>query len=141
MLTKLLVSALILVSPMAYSLAHEHHHGMQVQEESRTIVVNLTEAKGLKPTMAVRFATVALQRGHKAVLWLNSEAVVLAQAGSKSEATKALKNFMDMGGKVYVCPVCAQKLGVKKLIEGVEWERPDHIFSLISDENTRLMNW
>lgn len=121
--------------------AHEHHGHMQAQDRI-TVMVNLTEPKGLKPNMALRFANISLQRGNKTIVWLNSEAVRLADAKAKeTPAVKTLKEFLQKGGKVYVCPHCAKVLGVEKLIEGAEFGDPDKVFGTLSEERVRVISW
>ncbi|RME10777.1 MAG: hypothetical protein D6804_04020, partial [Aquificota bacterium] len=106
------------------------------------VVVNLTRDKAPSALMAIRFATISLQRGNETVLWLNSEGVRLADAKAKHAQTgKMLRDFISKGGKVYVCPHCAQMLGVRELIEGAEFGKPDTIFGLLSEDRVRVISW
>ncbi len=128
-----------------HTKAHEHH--AQVKEEQRLIIINLTHDKGPQAVMGTRFANVALSRGHQVVLWLNSYGVKLADAKatkldpSQKQARENIKELISKGGKVYVCPQCAQMFGVKDLIQGAEFAKPDTIFPLLADEKARVISW
>ncbi len=141
----LVLVGLLTFTPLAFQplWAHEKHVHMHSQaQDNITVMVNLTDDKGLKPTMALKFALVSLQRGNKTVVWLNSEAVRLADAKVKeTKGVKALKEFISAGGKVYVCPHCAKVLGVEKLIEGAELGSPDKVFGVLSEERVRVISW
>ncbi|MCS6875600.1 MAG: DsrE family protein [Aquificaceae bacterium] len=141
----LLMAGLMLASPLLVkpTWSHQHEGAHQQAKDNIILVVNLTTDKGMSPMMAVRFATVSLGRGNQTVVWLNSEAVKIADAKAKkpTEATKMLKDFISKGGKVYVCPHCAQKLGIKELIEGAEFGKPDIIFGALSQDRVRIVSW
>lgn len=120
---------------------HMHQHQAQAQDNI-TVVVNLTRDKAPSAVMAIRFATVSLERGNPTVVWLNSEGVRLADAKAKpSQASKMLQEFISKGGKVYVCPHCANALGVKELVKGAEFGKPDVVFGLLSEERVRVISW
>ena len=130
----------------AHEHSHMHHEHQQVKEEQRIIVINLTHDAGPQAVMATRFANVALSRGHEVVLWLNSYGVRLADAKAKKldksqeQARKNIQELLSKGGKVYVCPHCANMLGVKELIKGAEFAKPDAIFPIIADEKARIIS-
>ncbi len=120
---------------------HMHQHQAQAQDNI-TVVVNLTRDKAPSAVMAIRFAILSLERGNPTVIWLNSEGVRLADAKAKSsEASKALQEFISKGGKVYVCPRCANMFGVKELVKGAEFGKPDMVFRLLSEERVRIISW
>ena len=126
------------------SWAHEGHmHQHQVQaQDNITVVVNLTRDKAPSAVMAIRFAILSLERGNPTVIWLNSEGVRLADAKAKSsEASKMLQEFISKGGKVYVCPRCANMLGVKELVKCAEFGKPDMVFGRLSEERVRIISW
>lgn len=140
----LLLAGMLVLSPAFLKpvWAHQHEGSQQQAKDNILLVVNLTSDKGMMPMMAIRFAGVSLSRGNQTVLWLNSEGVRIANAKAKpTEVTQMLKEFISKGGKVYVCPVCAEKLGVKQLIEGAEFARPDIIFGLLSQDRVRILSW
>ncbi|MCX7738921.1 MAG: DsrE family protein [Hydrogenothermaceae bacterium] len=122
----------------ANAMEHSHHHTVDTKDNI-TILINLTKDKGQTVDMAFSFLEVSLQRGNETVIWLNSDGVKIASQGSK-EAAK-IKEFISKGGKVYVCPVCAKKAGVTKLVEGAEFANPDIIFTLLSKDKTRVVSW
>lgn len=122
------------------SSAQAHQHQQQSEaKDNITVVVNLTKDKGQAVEMSFNFLGVSLSRGNETVLWLNSDGVKIAKSGSKYE--NHIKNFISKGGKVYVCPVCAQKVGVKKIVDGAEFAKPDDIFSLLSKDRVRVISW
>lgn len=141
----LLVAGVLSVMPVlsVQALAHDHRdRGHQQAQDGIKVVVNLTTEKAPSAVMAIRFATISLQRGNETVLWLNSEGVRLADAKAKpTQAGKILRDFISKGGKVYVCPHCAQMLGVKELINGAEFGKPDTIFGLLSEDRVRVISW
>lgn len=131
------ISGLFSVSP-SFAEMH-HHHNQSEARDNITVVVNLTKDKGSAVDMSFNFLNVSLSRGNETVLWLNSDAVKIAKQGSKF--SKNLKDFISKGGKVYVCPVCAKKAGVEKLVDGAEFAKPDEIFSLLSKDRVRVISW
>lgn len=127
------------ILPASFVEAHQHHHQHAEANDNITVVVNLTKDKGQAVDMSFNFVSVSLARGNETVLWLNSDGVKIARAGSRY--TNNLKEFISKGGKVYVCPVCAKKAGITKLVEGVEFAKPDEIFSLLSGDRVRVISW
>lgn len=104
-----------------------------------TVVVNLTKDKGRAVDMSFNFISISLSRGNETILWLNSNGVKIARADSRY--AQNLKDFISKGGKVYVCPICAKKANVDKLVEGAELAKPDEIFSLLSKDRVRVISW
>lgn len=117
---------------------HNHHHHAEAKDNI-TVVVSLTKSKGQVVEMSFNFINISLSRGNETVLWLNSDGVKIAKSGSKYASQ--IKDFISKGGKVYVCPVCAKKAGIDKIVEGAEFAKPDDIFSLLSKDRTRLISW
>lgn len=142
--TSLMVGILSLMPILpiqTFAHSHQEHEHKQVQDNIK-LVINLTVDKAPHAVMAIRFATLSLQRGNETVLWLNSEGVRLADAKAKpTQASNMLKEFISKGGKVYVCPHCAQMLGVKELVKGAEYSKPDVIFGLLSEDRVRIISW
>ncbi|MCS7171152.1 MAG: DsrE family protein [Aquificaceae bacterium] len=141
--TLMLAGLLGLMSLLSYpTWSNEHKQASTQAQDNITLMVNLTVDKGMSPNMALRFALISLGRGNETILWLNSEAVKLADSKSKpTEANKMLKEFISKGGKVYVCPHCAKVLGVKKLVEGAQLGNPDTVFGILSKERVRVVSW
>ncbi len=81
-------------------------------------------------SMAVKVATVAAQDGQKVVLFTDREGVRLVdkrqpldlQWGGSAPLSMLFDNFIKSGGKVMVCPHCAQAIGLEEanLREGAE---------------------
>mgnify|MGYP001773217623 FL=1 len=143
---KLLISALTAVALISFGSvnAHEcHNHEnmgeMKKDEKSIDLIVNVTHSESGKCLMAFNFAKVAKMRGHNVVVWLNSDAVKLADANGKNK--EVVKKLIDEGIKVYVCPVCSKRFGVKKLVEGAEFSNPDIIFGILTKEDTKVVSW
>lgn len=132
----LAISGFVLPS---FGESHHHHHHHSEAQDNITVLVNLTKDKGSEVEMSFNFINVSVARGNETILWLNSDGVKIAKAGSKH--TNHIKEFISKGGKVYVCPVCAKKAGVDKLVEGAEFAKPDIIFSLLSKDRTRVISW
>lgn len=140
-LVALILTTILLFLPHTLK-AHEESSYNQSHQEEVVIVVNLAHDRGISTEMALNFANISLGRGYETVVWLNSDGVRLADAKAKEiQAVKMLKEFLAKGGKVYVCPVCAKKLGVKELIKGAQWANPDIIFSLISQDKVKVISF
>ena len=140
----LILTSLLSIMPIVSlpSWSHDMHSHHQKAQDNLTVMVNLTKDKTPSAVMAIRFAMVSLDRGNKTVIWLNSEGVRLADAkGKPSQAGKMLQEFIAKGGKVYVCPHCAKMLGVKELIKGAEFGKPDIVFGVLSEERVRVISW
>ncbi len=143
---KLILAGLLsaVVSTFGFSYAEECHHEEMMREvkkdeKSINIIVNVTHNEKGKCFMAFNFAKVAKMRGHNVVVWLNSDAVKLADPDKKD--SKAVKDLIDKGIKVYVCPVCSKRYGIKKLVNGAEFSNPDLIFSLLTKDDTKVLGW
>ncbi|MEZ0360846.1 MAG: DsrE family protein [Hydrogenobacter sp.] len=140
-LIALILTTLLLFLPHTLKAHEESSHNQSHQKEV-VIVVNLTHGRGISTEMALNFANISLGKGYETVVWINSEGVKLADAKAKEvQAVKMLKEFLSKGGKVYVCPICAKKLGVRELIKGAQWANPDIIFSLISQDRARVISF
>lgn len=143
---KLILAGLLsaIISTVGLSYGEECHHDQTMgeikkDEKSVNILINLTHIEKGKCLMAINFAKVAKMRGHNVALWLNSEAVKLADA--KNKDSKEIKDLINNGIKVYVCPVCSKRYGVKKLVDGAEFSNPDIIFPLLIKEDTKVVGW
>ncbi len=140
----LILSVVLSLIPSVFvpSWSQEKHMHQQKAGDNISVVVNLTRDKAPSAVMAIRFASVSLERGNTTVIWLNSEGVRLADAKAKpSQARKMLEDFIAKGGKVYICPHCANMLGVKELIKGAEFGKPDVMFGLLSEDRVRVISW
>jgi predicted peroxiredoxin len=75
-------------------------------------------------------AGAALDQGNQVVMWLTSEGVRLAlrgyadriRAGQEPPIDRAHAQFIDKGGRFYVCPICFNErdLDDNDLVEGAE---------------------
>lgn len=133
-----LILKMLTVTLFAVSLT-----GLQAQEKSgKTLLISLASDQGLRTGMALNFGRMSLKKGTPVVLWMNAEAVKLASKDSpESETKKMLLEFISMGGKVYVCPMSSQKMGITKLIDGAEFAKFEVISPLLHDPNVTYLSW
>lgn len=106
------------------------------------MVLAIRQDEGLAVEAGLGFAMESLKRGYQTNIWLLGTGVRLAdEAAQQTELHSRLREFMRMGGKVYVCPMCAQRFGVKEIVKGAELGTPDNVFKLLSQPNVRLTYW
>lgn len=106
------------------------------------MVLAIRQDEGLAVEAGLGFAMESLKRGIPTNIWLLGTGVRLAdETAQQTDLHRRLREFMSMGGKVYVCPMCAQRFGVKEIVKGAELGTPDNIFKLLSQPNVRLTYW
>lgn len=91
-------------------------------------------------------AGAALDRGDEVVLWLTSEGVRLAtngyvapiRDGMEPPAQRVHDQFIEKGGRFYVCPVCFNDRGLDEaeLVEGAELKGASPLMEFVGDGAT-----
>lgn len=109
------------------------------------LFVNLTSDDGHRAHMAIAFAQNALDAGHPATIFLNVDAVkIAAKANSEQRDNRALlEAFVKRGGKVLVCPHCAEKakLTAADLIEGAQISESQITQQALFAPGARALSW
>ena len=91
-------------------------------------------------------AGAALDRGDKVVMWLTSEAVRLAltgyvapmRAGMEPPVQRVHDQFIEKGGRFYVCPICFNERGLDQaeLVDGAELKGASPLMEFVGDGAT-----
>ena len=96
------------------------------------VVVGCTHGEEDPDRVVVSYLTAgaALDQGKEVVMWLTSEGVRLAlrgyadriRAGQEPPVERVHAQFIDKGGRFYVCPICfnERSLDEGELVEGAE---------------------
>ena len=113
--------------------------------------VNLTSDDAWPAGMALHWTEIAVQRGHKAAVWLNVEAVRIAVKGiahpthamQDKSAQEMLNDVSQAGGSVYVCGGCLKRAGFgpDDLVGGVQMGHPDKVMPAMFDSATKVISW
>jgi sulfur relay (sulfurtransferase) complex TusBCD TusD component (DsrE family) len=130
--------------------------GAQTAAEQKTkpgLFINLTTDDTWAATKAIHFAHErVLLTGHGPVtIWLNVRAVNLGDKtvpahthGLTGENIHAmLQSFIEDGGTVIACRVCAKAAGVTEddLIDGVVMGHPDIVMPALFGDDVRTLSW
>jgi uncharacterized protein len=91
-------------------------------------------------------AGAALDRGDEVVMWLTSEGVNLARSGYVTPIREGMEppvqrvhdQFIEKGGRFYVCPVCFndRQLDEGDLIDGAELKGATPLMEFVGDGAT-----
>jgi predicted peroxiredoxin len=90
-------------------------------QDKQTLVVNITTDDVWTGQMALGFAKRILADGHDVIVWLNVRAVSLAnrnvpqhtEALTGKTPHQMIAEFVEAGGRVFVCPSCTRQAGLK----------------------------
>ena len=112
---------------------------------SDPLFVNLATDDNHKANMAIALSRELLKQGHPVTIYLNSQAVQIANKNNPRYAMqqKKLAEFISKGGVVLVCPVCEQFLHITQadLIPGVQLSTAAAVNQALFRENTRTLSW
>jgi len=88
-------------------------------------------------------AAAALDKGHEVVMWLSSDGVRLAlrgyadeiRAGEEPPVSRVHAQFIDKGGRFYVCPICfnERSLDDSELVDGAELQGATPLMEFAGD--------
>lgn len=109
------------------------------------LFVNLTAVDPHRIEMALDFCEKAAKRGHPVTVFLNIDAVRIAEKDNPMFATSRaqLKHVMKAGVEVIACPHCLHYAGLQasSLIAGVKEGSPDLTMGALFAPDTRVMTW
>jgi len=124
--------------------------GAAKAQEQRTLVINLTTDDVWTGQMALNFARRIQRDGGKVVVFLNVRAVSFAnkavpqhaQAATGKTPYERMKEIVEAGGQVFLCPSCTEQAGLKVAdrIEGVEVGGPE-FRSIVMAPGTRIISY
>lgn len=120
-------------------------------EGKSPLFVNLTTDDTWTTGMAINFAGMALERGHKVTVFLNVSAVNLADTrithgthGPKNKTVpQMIADIKKKGATIIICGGCMKKAGISKdeLLEGVVISNADIVMTAVFDNRTKVMSW
>ena len=125
---------------------------LSAADGEQKLFVNLTSDDMKRAAMAIGFSSKILAKKKIPVtLFLNVDAVRIADKripGSTYVTGKSLQampiEFMKLGGRVIICPMCLQTVGgIAKddLLEGVEIGGPDVTWPLLFAKGTTVLSY
>ncbi len=111
-----------------------------------SLFVNMTTDEAHRASMAIGFGQNQLLRGHGLTVFLNDKGV---KVGSKTHAAafsgqqKMLKELLDKGATILVCPMCMKQYGVKEadLLPGLKISSPELTEKAVFAEGARTLSW
>ncbi len=132
---------LILVFSFLFIFAHELKPNEGLPHIR--VLMFVSEENHHRTETAFTMAKSLLSAGNEVVIVLEGPAVKLAQKSyqRKSIYRQGLVDVLREGGMVYACPYWGRKLGIKELLEGIQWANPSVVFPRLSDESTKVMVW
>ncbi|MCS7265624.1 MAG: DsrE family protein [Armatimonadetes bacterium] len=118
----------------------------QSAKRDGTLFLNLTSDEPWRAEMAINYATQARKLGYDVVVFLNVRGVFLARKEPLTDLVKAqeqLKTLMALGSKVYVCPSCSKRAGIKPRADWIDGaiEGSHETIELQMAPNTKVMSW
>jgi len=110
------------------------------------LFVNMTTDESHRATMAIGFGRNQLLRGHGLTVYLNDRGVKLASkvnAAAFSEQQKVLKELVEKGATILVCPMCMKHYGVQEadLLPGLKVSSPELAEKALFAEGARTLSW
>ncbi len=110
------------------------------------LFVNLTTDDAHRANMGISFGKNQLERGHPLTIFLNDKGVrIAAKAGAAKYAAhqKMLRELMDKGAVVLICPMCMQHYGIKEsdLLPGLQVGNPELTGGALFKDNTQTLTW
>jgi predicted peroxiredoxin len=112
------------------------------------VVVGCTHGSENADAVTVSYLTAgaALDRGDEVVMWLTSEGVRLAldgyvnpiRAGMEPPVERIHRQFIEKGGRFYVCPICFndRNLNEADLVAGAELKGATPLMEFVGDGAT-----
>lgn len=113
--------------------------------ENGRVIVGCTHGEEDPDRVAVAYLTAgaALDKGHAVVMWLSVEGVRLAlrsyadriRAGQDPPVELLHAQFVEKGGRFYVCPICFNErdLDESELVEGAELQGATPLMEFAGD--------
>jgi predicted peroxiredoxin len=112
---------------------------------SDPLFVNLSTDDNHRANMAIALSKEMLKHGHPVTIYMNSQAVQIANKNNTRYAMqqKKLAEFINKGGTVLVCPVCEKYLHINQadLIPGVQLSNAKAVDQALFRENTKALSW
>ena len=108
------------------------------------LFVNLSTDDNLRANMAIAISKEMLKQGHPVTIFLNSQAVQIADKNNPRYAMQQQKlgEFISKGGKVYIDQTCSEFLHVNRglCVPGAQFLDPD-VPKALFKPNTRTLSW
>jgi predicted peroxiredoxin len=116
--------------------------------ENGRVVVGCTHGEEDPDRVVVSYLTAgaALDQGKQVVMWLSSEGVRLAldgyvdpiRAGQEPPVRRVHDQFIEKGGRFYVCPICFKDRGLDEgqLVENAELKGASPLMEFAGDGAT-----
>jgi len=124
--------------------------GAAQAQDDRTLVINLTSDDVWTGQMAMNFARRIQEDGGNVVVFLNVRAVTFAnsnvpqhtQAATGKTPHERIKEIIDAGGEVYLCPGCTEQAGLEldDRIDGVKVGGPEFRAILMAPD-TKIISY
>ena len=112
---------------------------------SDPLFVNLSTDDNHRANMAIALSKEMLKQGHPVTIYMNSQAVQIANKNNSRYAMQQQKlaEFISKGGVVLVCPVCEQFLHISQgdLIPGIQLSTAALVAQALFRENTKTLSW
>jgi predicted peroxiredoxin len=110
------------------------------------LFVNMTTDEAYRATMAIGFGRNQLSRGHGLTLFLNDKGVKLASKANAvtfGEQQKQLKELVEKGATIFVCPMCMKHYGIQDadLLPGLKVSSPELVEKALFADATRTLSW
>jgi sulfur relay (sulfurtransferase) complex TusBCD TusD component (DsrE family) len=113
---------------------------------SDPLFINLTTDDQHRANMALQFGLSQLQRGHALTLYMNDRNVMIASKPFLPKFTEQqhlLREAIDKGATVLVCPMCMAHYGVREgdLVSGARVSNPELAEAALFKDQTKTLSW
>lgn len=110
-----------------------------------SLFINLTAVDPHRVEMALNFGEAAANQGHGVTVFLNIDAVRIAEKDNPmfEKSRSHLERAMKAGATVIACPHCLHYAGLQAsgLVSGVKEGRPELTMGALFAPDTRVMSW
>jgi predicted peroxiredoxin len=145
----LLGGALVTVIPA--SRAHDDLTGAQNNPENHPLLVHMTTGDVWRGATGLEFALAMRKIGHPVAVFLNLDAVKLADRNASQEKRSSMRqipretigDLIRDGAIILVCEACLAEFGLKleQVVPGVQLGRAGYLENFVFADNVRTLTW
>jgi predicted peroxiredoxin len=140
-----------LVTAIPAGQAHDDLTGAQSNPENHPLLVHMTNGDLWRGATGLEFAQSMRRLGHPVAVFLNLDAVKLADRTGVQEKRRAMAqiprdiiaDLIREGAIIMVCAPCLEEFGLKldHIVPGVQLGRPGYLENFVFADNVRTLTW
>jgi predicted peroxiredoxin len=140
-----------LVAAIPAGQAHDDLTGGMSAPENHPLLVHMTTGDAWRGATGLEFAQAMRKIGHPVAVFLNLDAVKLADRNAAQEKRPSMQqmpreiiaDLIREGAIILVCEACLQEFGLKldHVVPGVQIGRPGYLRNFVFADNVRTLTW